>query len=594
MTGGGKDFLDDNIASSTDLKGGDELVRATRGFVRGAGSTFVAHVGGGGAGRGTGGGGGYRSSSGGGSGSFDSGSRTGGGSLTSATHLRSDGFGSGSQNGVGSFSSSSYSGGFSLDSDSHGGGGSFGSRRYSGGGSLDSGSQRRGGSSGSSSYSEVGSLISSSQSGGGSFSSISPIGSGNLGSSSYSEDGSNNSGDSSGPATTSDRDGGGGDEGGLTIGSDVEFGIRDPSSSSGGGGGGSVLSRTGASGGILYSSKTGANGRNTGVFINSVEGDNGSGFASSNGVGVASSNSGYSGQTAVSNFNRGLVGNSGRNTPFVGGIPNPNKGHVRDTSSSRLTSRVVGQGGGAALNTQIFRKANRGTKTIPSNHVVGGNSGAGSKGHGEASSREPRRSSEGNFVIGNKDGGGGFSGDNDGDYIGGGGGDNGGGYSRGGDSGGGGGGGYTGGGGASVGQHNNLGVVFTSGYLDVIPGTPGRDYLLLSTVPSTAFVCDSLPGYYADTDPAAGCQVFHICQANGRMDSFLCPNGTVFNQQFFVCDWWFNFDCSTARQYYDLNFEIGKVDTTTSYNGNTIPHGSYDHITDNIQYPFRDYRSPVK
>merc|ERR1719312_1650397 len=25
--------------------------------------------------------------------------------------------------------------------------------------------------------------------------------------------------------------------------------------------------------------------------------------------------------------------------------------------------------------------------------------------------------------------------------------------------------------------------------------------------------------------------------------SFLCPNGTIFNQNYFICDWWFNFDC---------------------------------------------------
>jgi hypothetical protein len=25
-------------------------------------------------------------------------------------------------------------------------------------------------------------------------------------------------------------------------------------------------------------------------------------------------------------------------------------------------------------------------------------------------------------------------------------------------------------------------------------------------------------------------QVFHMCQPNGNSDSFLCPNGTVFNQ----------------------------------------------------------------
>ena len=38
-------------------------------------------------------------------------------------------------------------------------------------------------------------------------------------------------------------------------------------------------------------------------------------------------------------------------------------------------------------------------------------------------------------------------------------------------------------------------------------------------------------------------QVFHICalaDPSGRLYtySFLCPNGTVFNQRYFICDWW--------------------------------------------------------
>ena len=38
--------------------------------------------------------------------------------------------------------------------------------------------------------------------------------------------------------------------------------------------------------------------------------------------------------------------------------------------------------------------------------------------------------------------------------------------------------------------------------------------------------------------------------------SFLCPNGTVFNQEYFICDWWFNFDCSEAENFYSLNEDI--------------------------------------
>ena len=38
--------------------------------------------------------------------------------------------------------------------------------------------------------------------------------------------------------------------------------------------------------------------------------------------------------------------------------------------------------------------------------------------------------------------------------------------------------------------------------------------------------------------------------------SFLCPNGTLFNQQYFICDWWFNVDCSQAQTFYSLNADI--------------------------------------
>ena len=35
----------------------------------------------------------------------------------------------------------------------------------------------------------------------------------------------------------------------------------------------------------------------------------------------------------------------------------------------------------------------------------------------------------------------------------------------------------------------------------------------------------------------------------------LCPNGTIFNQEAFVCDWWFNFDCAAAEGLYGINDE---------------------------------------
>ena len=93
-----------------------------------------------------------------------------------------------------------------------------------------------------------------------------------------------------------------------------------------------------------------------------------------------------------------------------------------------------------------------------------------------------------------------------------------------------------------------------------IPGVPGEDYPIYAEVPESGFTCDGQVdgGYYAD--PEAECQVFHICTADGAgglaQYSFLCPNGTLFNQNYFICDWWFNFDCSTAEDLYSLNDEI--------------------------------------
>jgi len=90
-------------------------------------------------------------------------------------------------------------------------------------------------------------------------------------------------------------------------------------------------------------------------------------------------------------------------------------------------------------------------------------------------------------------------------------------------------------------------------------GIPGEDYPILASVPDTGFACEDLefPGYYADIADEAGCQVFHICQEDFRLDSFLCPNGTIFNQQYFVCDWWFNVDCAASEDFFGLNGDIG-------------------------------------
>merc|ERR1711936_1175091 len=127
-----------------------------------------------------------------------------------------------------------------------------------------------------------------------------------------------------------------------------------------------------------------------------------------------------------------------------------------------------------------------------------------------------------------------------------------------------------------------------------VPGIPGEDYPIYAEVPETAFSCDGQVdgGYYAD--PEAECQVFHICTADGAgglaQYSFLCPNGTVFNQNYFICDWWFNFDCSEAEGLYSLNDEIAAEaaaagaasDAVSSYAAPDAgaPIGGYDAPSD--------------
>jgi hypothetical protein len=90
----------------------------------------------------------------------------------------------------------------------------------------------------------------------------------------------------------------------------------------------------------------------------------------------------------------------------------------------------------------------------------------------------------------------------------------------------------------------------------------GRDFMTqLSTmyIPMPLSVQNILlPGYYADPSPPSQCQIFHVCVSlfPHPMFSFLCPNGTVFNQEYFSCDWWFNVNCKQAESLYVKNKEV--------------------------------------
>lgn len=52
------------------------------------------------------------------------------------------------------------------------------------------------------------------------------------------------------------------------------------------------------------------------------------------------------------------------------------------------------------------------------------------------------------------------------------------------------------------------------------------------------------------------CQAFHICTHTARAVGgfgFLCPNGTLFSQRYFVCDWYRNVNCDDSERYYSKN-----------------------------------------
>lgn len=50
-------------------------------------------------------------------------------------------------------------------------------------------------------------------------------------------------------------------------------------------------------------------------------------------------------------------------------------------------------------------------------------------------------------------------------------------------------------------------------------------------------------------------KVFHICE-EGRKISFLCPNGTIFQQSELTCDWWFKVNCAGSPIHYLESSEL--------------------------------------
>lgn len=60
-------------------------------------------------------------------------------------------------------------------------------------------------------------------------------------------------------------------------------------------------------------------------------------------------------------------------------------------------------------------------------------------------------------------------------------------------------------------------------------------------------------------------QVFHICGVGGAKHSFLCPEGSVFNQQYLVCDWWYRAPCGESLFRHSSEYDIEDIQYSGSF-----------------------------
>lgn len=82
-------------------------------------------------------------------------------------------------------------------------------------------------------------------------------------------------------------------------------------------------------------------------------------------------------------------------------------------------------------------------------------------------------------------------------------------------------------------------------------------FTMITKLPRTKFFCEEqefLPGLYADVQ--LGCKIFHLCvpaPLGCTVQSYLCPNSTLFDQSILMCNFWELVDCSQSYQNYDAN-----------------------------------------
>ena len=96
--------------------------------------------------------------------------------------------------------------------------------------------------------------------------------------------------------------------------------------------------------------------------------------------------------------------------------------------------------------------------------------------------------------------------------------------------------------------------------------------MLLTVIPTyllNFFHCNfafslSLSPLFRYTIPLAAVRI--VCKIFSIVLMFLSFLGTLFHQQLFVCDWWYNVRCDEAELSYDLNRLIGAQDSSDEFN----------------------------
>ncbi|KAH9501561.1 hypothetical protein DERF_012402 [Dermatophagoides farinae] len=164
-----------------------------------------------------------------------------------------------------------------------------------------------------------------------------------------------------------------------------------------------------------------------------------------------------------------------------------------------------------------------------------------------------------------------------------------------------------------------------------VPGVPGVDYPIFGHIPDTDFQCSKqqYPGFYSDIE--TGCQrqqqqdrdIVAAASASipktimmsesklrltklipssttttvtnhsrktteliGGKHSFLCPNGTIFSQEYLICNWWYNVKCDESPRFYPLNRDVYASGLNLCING--ANHNHHNNNNDHQQQQNRD------